>query len=52
MSGISLGHPYLFDDEHRQVPFGKGAKRDLYRRDLLLKWSISSAHYEVDDNAF
>ena len=52
MSGISLGQPYPFDDEHRQVPFGTGAKSGLHGRDLLLKWSLSSAHYEVDDNAF
>ena len=52
MSVISLLQPYPFDNEHRQVPFGTGAKRSLYGRDLLLKWSLSSAHYEVDDNAF
>ena len=52
MSGISLGQPYPIDDEHRQVPFGAGAKRGLHGRDLLLKWFLSSAHYAVDDNAF
>ena len=52
MSGISLGQPYPFDDEHRQVPFGTGAKRGLHGRDLLLKWCLSSAHYEVDNYAF
>jgi hypothetical protein len=52
MSGISLGQPSPFDDEYRQLPFGTGAKRILHGRDLVLKWSLSSAHYEVDNNAF
>jgi hypothetical protein len=52
MSGISLGQPYPFDDEHRQVPFGTCAKRGLHGRDLLLKGSLSSGHCAVDNNAF
>jgi hypothetical protein len=52
MSGTSLGQPYPFDDENRQVPFGTCAKRSLHGRDLFLKWSLGNAHYAVDNNAF